>query len=70
MQKWREIDMKRKAVLVGVNVKNNNEEFEDSIQELENLAAACNIDTVGVITQNLDRVNQGHYIGTGKIEKL
>lgn len=62
--------MKRKAVLVGVNVKNNYEEFEDSIQELENLAAACNIDTVGVITQNLDRVNQGHYIGTGKIEKL
>ncbi|WP_404450968.1 GTPase HflX [Virgibacillus necropolis] len=62
--------MKRKAVLVGVNVKNNHEEFEHSIQELENLAAACNIDTVGVITQNLDRVNQGHYIGTGKIEKL
>lgn len=62
--------MRRKAVLVGVNSKGNPEEFEYSMYELKNLAVACGIIAVGEITQNLNRANQGYYIGTGKLDDL
>ncbi|WP_439144824.1 GTPase HflX [Virgibacillus profundi] len=62
--------MRKKAVIVGVNIKGNDEELEYSMQELGNLAAACGIETTGEVTQNLNRVNQGSYIGTGKLNEL
>jgi len=59
---------KQTALIVGVNI-NHQADFSYSMKELENLAAACHIEVVGEITQNLNRINKSHYIGTGKIEE-
>jgi GTP-binding protein HflX len=59
----------QKAVLVGVNVKSQ-EDFEYSMEELANLTEACGIEVVATLTQNLPKVNNSHYIGTGKITEV
>ncbi len=65
------MEQKEKAVLVGVQLKKQDEEdFTYSIEELGELAAACDVEVVGKITQKLERVNSSHYIGTGKIEEV
>ena len=58
-----------KAVLVGVNLQNDRN-FEYTMEELENLAEALDVEVVGNITQNLERVNPSHYVGTGKIIEI
>lgn len=63
------LEKKEKALLVGVNV-NHNPYFEVSMKELENLAQACYIDTVGKIEQNLEMINKSLYMGTGKVEEV
>ncbi|MGG0239204.1 GTPase HflX [Bacillus rhizoplanae] len=62
-------ELVQKAILVGVNL-NNQSDFEYSMEELANLAEACDVEVVGQVTQNLHRVNPSHYIGTGKIEEV
>lgn len=62
--------MKRKAILVGVNLNSNQAEFEYMMEELANLAGACDIEAVGEMTQNLHQLNKSHYLGTGKVEEL
>lgn len=59
----------QRAVLVGVNV-GNEDDFAYSMEELTNLAEACNVEVIGQVTQNLQRVNPSHYIGKGKIEEV
>ncbi|WML38052.1 GTPase HflX [Neobacillus sp. OS1-2] len=59
---------KQTAVIVGVNI-NHQADFPYSMKELENLAAACHMEVVGEMTQNLNRINKSHYMGTGKIEE-
>ncbi|WP_020060508.1 GTPase HflX [Bacillus sp. 123MFChir2] len=59
----------QKAILVGVNL-NSESDFEYSMEELVNLAEACDVEVIGKVTQNLHRVNPSHYIGTGKIEEV
>lgn len=61
--------MEQRAVIVGVNL-NNQQDFAYSMEELRNLAAACEVETVGELTQKASRVNSTHYIGTGKIQEL
>lgn len=58
-----------KAVLVGVNLRGD-VHFEYSLEELRNLAEALDVEVVGTVTQNLERVNPSHYVGTGKIEEI
>jgi GTPase len=60
---------RQKALIVGVNTSHQGD-FQYSMKELGNLAAACDIEVVGEITQNLSRINKTHYIGTGKIEEI
>ncbi|MCI0764057.1 GTPase HflX [Bacillus sp. TL12] len=62
-------ELVQKAILVGVNL-NNESDFEYSMEELTNLAEACDVEVVGQVTQNLHRVNPSHYIGKGKIEEV
>lgn len=62
-------ELVQKAILVGVNL-NNQCDFEYSMEELANLAEACDVEVIGQVTQNLHRVNPSHYIGTGKIEEV
>lgn len=60
---------KEKAIVVGVNL-DNEPYFLYSMEELWNLAAACNVDVVGEITQKLDRVSGSHFIGKGKLQEV
>ncbi len=58
-----------RAIVVGVNLKKD-EHFEYGLEELHNLAEALDVDVVGEVTQNLDRVNSAHYVGKGKIDEI
>lgn len=58
-----------KAIIVGVNI-NNRPDFEDSMEELCNLAEACNITVAGRIDQNLRRPQPQFYVGTGKVDEI
>ncbi|MGL4336182.1 MAG: GTPase HflX [Turicibacter sp.] len=59
----------QRAVLVGVDL-NSDKNFEYGLEELKNLAEACDVEVVGALTQKLDRVNNACYIGTGKVEEV
>jgi GTP-binding protein HflX len=61
--------MQQQAILVGVNL-NNASNFEASMRELESLAAACEIEVIGVLSQNLEKVNISQYIGAGKVSEV
>ena len=56
-------------MLVGVN-SGDLKRFNESMLELSNLAEACNIETVGEVTQNLDHPSSRFYVGTGKLEEI
>jgi len=58
----------QKAIIVGVN--NNNPNFEVEMNELENLALACDIEVISSATQNLNTFNPKTYIGSGKVEEI
>ncbi|QHT58967.1 GTPase HflX [Paenibacillus lycopersici] len=58
-----------KAVVVGVNL-NDRPDFAYSMEELRNLAEACNIEVVGELTQKAVKITASHYLGTGKVEEL
>jgi GTP-binding protein HflX len=58
-----------KAILVGVHLLSR-PNFAYAMEELGNLAAACQIEIVGELSQKVSRVNPSHYIGTGKIQEL
>ncbi|WP_019244191.1 MULTISPECIES: GTPase HflX [Bacillus] len=65
------MEKREKAILVGVQLKKDNDaDFKYSLEELGDLAAACDVEVVGEITQKLDRVNASHYVGTGKVEEI
>ncbi|MFC3749438.1 GTPase HflX [Paenibacillus sp. GCM10012306] len=57
------------AIIVGVQLQQDHN-FAYSMEELRNLAAACNIEVVGELSQKTSRINPSHYLGTGKIGEL
>ncbi|OKP82240.1 GTPase HflX [Paenibacillus sp. P32E] len=61
--------VQQKAVIVGVQLQND-KDFAYSMEELRNLAAACELEVVGELSQKSSRINPSHYIGTGKITEL
>lgn len=64
-----QLEILDRAFLVGVNI-NDDPDFERSMGELEELAKACHMEVVGRAMQNLPSVNQGFYVGTGKVEEI
>lgn len=69
MAQLKEVEMlKEKAVLVGVNL--NDPNFEYSMEELKNLAEALDVEVLGKVTQNLERINPSHYVGKGKVLEI
>lgn len=56
-------DNGEKAILVGI-------EDEESLEELEELAEACNVSTVGKILQKRSKIDTTFFIGEGKVEEL
>lgn len=62
-------ELKEKAVIVGVQLQKDLH-FVYGMEELHNLAEACNVEVVGEVTQNLDRINPSRYVGSGKLEEI
>lgn len=58
-----------RAFLVGVNI-DSDSDFDQSMDELCELAKACQMEVVGRAEQNLPSVNQAFYIGSGKVEEI
>ncbi|QGU95009.1 GTPase HflX [Clostridium bovifaecis] len=56
-------DEGERAILVGV-------EDEESLEELEELAKACNVSTVGKVLQRRSRIDTAFYIGEGKVDEV
>ena len=60
-------ELLQRAVLVGVNL-GNEDDFAYSMEELTNLAEACDVEVIGQVTQNLQR-NPSHYIEKERLKK-
>ncbi|KYH30127.1 MULTISPECIES: GTPase HflX [Clostridium] len=56
-------DKGERAILVGI-------EDEESLEELEELAKACNVTTVGKILQKRNKIDTAFYIGEGKVDEV
>ena len=54
---------KEYAILVGIDM-------EESLDELAELAKACNVDVVGRFMQKKNKVDSGYFIGSGKAQEL
>ena len=57
------------AFLVGVNL-NDGEDYLLSLEELDALAQACDMEVVGIAEQTLPEVHKAYYIGTGKVDEV
>lgn len=62
-------EKKEKVLLVGVDT-GEEESFDRSMEELGELAKACNMLVAGVATQKMNCINKAFYIGTGKVEEV
>lgn len=60
---------KEKALLVGLDT-GEDEDFEHSMEELGELAKACNMSVEGIAVQKMENVNKAFYIGTGKVTEV
>lgn len=61
--------MRERALLVGVDT-GEDEDFVRSMEELQSLAEANNIEPVGKITQKMAAIHKALYIGSGKTEEV
>lgn len=59
-----------KGILVGVQYPQMTYDFDISMQELKQLAYACDIEVKAVVTQNLDAISPQYYIGKGKVMEI
>ncbi|HAK1610357.1 TPA: GTPase HflX [Listeria monocytogenes] len=60
--------MEKNVLIVGISQKQK--DFDYSMEELANLAAANNMEVVGEIRQNIDRENRATYVGKGKVDEI
>lgn len=58
-----------RALLVGVNI-SDEKDFDISMEELKELAIACDFLVVGSVVQNLEKINKALYVGTGKVQEI
>jgi GTP-binding protein HflX len=61
--------MNERVLIVGVNA-GNNPEFKNSMEELRNLAEACNYTVVSQVEQNMRNKHSVTYVGSGKIMEI
>lgn len=66
-----ELKMEEKPIvlLVGLCTKED-DNFENSMLELKNLAEACNKTVAGQIVQRMDYPNKALYVGPGKVDEI
>lgn len=58
-----------KVFLVGVNT-DESKNYEKSMEELSELAQACEMEVVGSMVQNMPMIHKALYIGSGKLLEL
>lgn len=64
-------EKQEKAILVGVHAQDDQQfNFESTMEELDALSSTCQLDVVGQVTQNRQRVDRKYYVGKGKIEEI
>lgn len=63
-------DIRERALLVGADRQEDGDDFERSMEELKSLAEACFMEPVGMVTQKIESVHKGLYIGTGKVQEV
>ena len=63
-------EKRERVMLAGVDTGENSEEFDHSMAELAELAKACVMEPVGMVTQRLEAVNKSLYLGSGKVQEL
>lgn len=63
------MEKKERALLVGVNI-NDDEYFFKEVNELRELAKACNMEPVELVVQNLSSINSAFYVGVGKLDEI
>lgn len=63
------MEEKQKVLLVGVNL-NDEFYFFKSMNELEELVKACQMQPIGSVVQNLKEINSAFYVGSGKLEEI
>jgi GTP-binding protein HflX len=59
-----------KALLVGIEAGRQVMSTEDSLSELEQLAATAGVEVVGKVTQKVDRPNPATLVGKGKVTEI
>lgn len=70
-QIFKEKEEFEKVILVGVDLADNREsDFARSMEELAELAKACFMEPVAIVTQKMDCVHKGLYIGVGKVQEV
>ena len=58
------------AILVGLNVDQNEKSVHKSLDELEHLALALGIKTKEKVVQNAKHITPKYYIGSGKVQEI
>ena len=69
LNKGDSMEEKERALLVGVNI-NDDEYFFKEVNELRELAKACNMEPVELVVQNLNSINSAFYVGVGKLDEI
>lgn len=62
--------IKEKVIIVSVNDEIDSQVFSYRINEIVNLAEACNFEVVDTIIQNLDHPNSKTFVGKGKLDEI
>ncbi len=62
-------EIKERVILVAVSQRDD-DDTEESVAELAELAATAGAQVVGTLIQRLDRANTGTYLGSGKLAEL
>jgi GTP-binding protein HflX len=58
----------KSALLVGVNLDQNDYEFNESMDELDKLCETLMIEQRFMIAQNRDQIDYNFYVGKGKVQ--
>ena len=64
-----EREPKTKAIMVGLQL-GDDPDFDYSMEEFKNLAAARDVEVVGVVTQKAEKIHPATFIGSGKLEEV
>ncbi|GAB6117550.1 GTPase HflX [Thermoanaerobacter brockii subsp. lactiethylicus] len=67
MEELNREEYKERAILVGIV---STPEYEESMEELKELALTAGAEVVGIMTQKRNTIDKAHYIGKGKLEEL